>query len=240
MNPADLSPHTSSTYNQDLERVRSQVLEMGGLVEDQLKRVMIALLQSDSALGRKVASEDPAVNRMELAIDEACIRILATRSPTARDLRLVVAIIKASTDLERIGDECQKLGHIAAKLAILDRPAGRYRDVEAMGHSVQETLRAALNAFSRLDAVSALDTVRKDRGIDQQYEKIQSQCVVDMKTDSTVVHRALEIMWAVRSLERIGDHAKNICEYVIYTVHGMDIRHTSLDLISQKLAPPAK
>jgi phosphate transport system protein len=238
MTAADFSPHTSRGYNQELEGVRSQVLAMGGLVEDQLKRLMVALIQADIALGRKVAAEDSTVNSMELAIDEACIRILATRAPTARDLRLVVAIIKASTDLERIGDECQKLGHISAKLATLDRPAERYRDIETMGHCVQATVRAALNAFAHLDAVSALETVLKDRGIDQQYEKIQGQCVADMRATAIVVDRALEMMWAVRSLERIGDHAKNICEYVIYTVHGMDIRHISLDLIAEKLAPP--
>ncbi|HEX4377952.1 MAG TPA: phosphate signaling complex protein PhoU [Steroidobacteraceae bacterium] len=239
MQAADISHHTSRRYNHDLESVRSKVLAMGGFVEDQLSRSLLALIDADSSLGRAVASDDCKVNGMELSIDEECSRILATRAPAAGDLRMVVATIKAITDLERIGDECEKVGLIAAKLATLERPADRYREVKHLGRRVQVMVRDTLDAFARLDATSALETARTDRAIDEQYEAIQRQCVADMVADPDSIHRSIETMWAVRSLERIGDHAKNICEYVIYMVHGKDIRHTSLDHVARELAQSA-
>ncbi len=239
MQATDISHHTSRRYNQDLESVRSKVLAMGGFVEDQLSRSLMALIDADSSLGRAVANDDSKVNGMELSIDEACSRILATRAPAAGDLRMVVATIKAITDLERIGDECEKVGLIAAKLATLERPADHYREVKHLGRRVQIMVRDTLDAFARLDAVAALETARNDRAIDEQYEAIQRKCVADMIAEPALVHRSIETMWAVRSLERIGDHAKNICEYVIYMVHGKDIRHTSLDHVARELAQSA-
>jgi phosphate transport system protein len=239
MEAADISHHTSRRYNQDLEQVRSKVLAMGGFVEDQLSRSLMALIDADSTLGRAVASDDYKVNGMELLIDDECSRILATRAPAAGDLRMVVATIKAITDLERIGDECEKVGLIAARLATAERPADRYREVKHLGRSVQLLVHDTLDAFARLDAYAALQTCRKDRAIDEEYEAIQRRCIADMTGDSGAIRRSLDIMWVVRSLERIGDHAKNICEYVIYMVHGKDVRHTSLDAVERELAESA-
>jgi len=239
MEAADFSHHTSTRFNAELERVRSKVLAMGGFVEEQLVRGLTALTEGDSLLGRAVALDDNKVNGMEVSIDEECWRILATRAPAAGDLRMIVATIKTITDLERIGDECEKIGQIAARLAGLEHPPDRYREVRQLGGTVQTMVRDTLDAFARLDAEAAFKACREDRAVDQQYESIQRQCIELMTADPRAIRRALEVMWVVRSLERIGDHAKNICEYVIYMVHGKDVRHTSLDSAERELAERA-
>jgi len=239
MEASDLLHHTSTRFNEELERVRSRVLAMGGLVEEQLGRALTALVEADSALGQAVATEDYKVNGMEVSIDEECGRILAMRAPAAGDLRLILATIKTITDLERIGDECEKIGHIAARLAGIERPDDRYREVKHLGRTVQSMMRATLDAFARLDADTALKTCRQDRLVDDEYEAIQRQCITFMMEDPRTIRRALDVMWVVRSLERIGDHAKNICEYIIYMVHGKDVRHVSLDSIERELAERA-
>ncbi len=239
MEAADLSHHTSTRFNAELERVRSKVLAMGGFVEEMLGRALTALVEADSALGQAVAMEDYKVNGMEVSIDEECSRILATRAPAAGDLRMIVATIKTITDLERIGDECEKIGHIAARLASIERPEDRYREVKHLGRTVQTMVRATFDAFARLDADAALRTCRQDRAVDEEYEAIQRQCITFMMEDPRTIRRALDVMWVVRSLERIGDHAKNICEYIIYMVHGKDVRHVSLDHVERELAERA-
>ncbi len=239
MEAADLSHHTSRRFNEDLERVRTKVLAMGGLVEEQLSHALTALVQGDSALGRLVASQDYKVNGMEVSIDEECSRILATRAPAAGDLRMVVATIKTITDLERIGDECERIGSIAARLAKAEHPQDRYREVKHLGRTVQLMVHNMLDACARLDSTLALETARNDRIVDEEYESIQRQCITFMMEDPRTIRRALEVMWVVRSLERIGDHAKNICEYIIYMVHGKDIRHTSLESVEQELISQA-
>ncbi len=235
MEAADLSHHTSRRFNEDLERVRAKVLAMGGFVEQQLSQALTALVDGDSALGQSVASQDYKVNGMEVSIDEECSRILATRAPAAGDLRMVVATIKTITDLERIGDECERIGNIASRLANVERPADRYREVKHLGRTVQLMVHNMLDACARLDSALALETVRQDRLVDEEYESIQRQCITFMMEDPRTIRRALEVMWVVRSLERIGDHAKNICEYIIYMVHGKDIRHTSLERVAEEL-----
>ncbi|HEX9473361.1 MAG TPA: phosphate signaling complex protein PhoU [Steroidobacteraceae bacterium] len=235
MEAADLSHHTSRRFNEDLERVRTKVSAMGGFVEEQLSRALTALVDGDSALGQSVATQDYKVNGMEVSIDEECSRILATRAPAAGDLRMIVATIKAITDLERIGDECEKIALIAARLATEERPADHYREVKHIGRAAQGMVRDALNAFARLDADLAVRTARSDRIVDEEYESIQRQCITFMMEDPRMIRRALDIMWVVRALERIGDHAKNVCEYVIYMVHGKDVRHRSLERVEQEL-----
>jgi len=235
MEAADLSHHTSRRFNEDLERVRSKVLAMGGLVEEQLAGALNALIEGDSKLGQAVARNDHAVNGMEVSIDEECSRILATRAPAAGDLRMIVATIKTITDLERIGDECEKIAHIAARLANDERPADRYRAVKHLGRITQTMVRDMLDAFARLDAELAVTTARNDRRVDEEYEAIHRQCITFMMEDPRSIRRALDIMWVVRALERVGDHAKNVCEYIIYMVHGKDVRHTSLERVEQEI-----
>src|ERR1700761_1150817 len=235
METADLTHHISQRFNQDLEKVRNQMLQMGGFVEEQLHRAILALVEGDSRLGESVAADDHKVNGMELSIDEECSRILAIRSPAAGDLRVIIAIIKTITDLERIGDEGEKIAYIASRLATMEQPEDRYREVKLLGRHVAQMVHDALDAFARMDSQAALKTAQEDRMVDEEYDSIQRQCITFMMEDSRTVRRALEIMWIVRALERIGDHAKNICEYVIYMVHGKDIRHTSLEDVAEQL-----
>jgi len=235
MEKSDLSHHILSRFNDDLERVRTNVLQMGGLVEEQLKLAVEALVEGDSRLGEQVAHGDVKVNAMEVAIDDDCSRILATRSPAASDLRLIVAVIKTITDLERIGDEAEKIGYIGSRLAAVERPADRYRELKHLGRIVGDMVHEALDAFARMDAEAAVTVAKKDRLVDEEYEAIQRQCITFMMEDPRTIRRALDVLWVARALERIGDHAKNVCEYVVYMAYGKDIRHLSLDEVENQL-----
>ena len=226
MQTSGLSDHISRRFNKDIEELRNNVLSMGGLVETQLSRAIAAMVSGDSELGLKVARDDYKVNKLEVAIDEECSRILATRAPAAGDLRLIVAIIKTITDLERIGDEAEKIGFLASKLAAMDRPTDSYRELKNLGNHVSHMLRDAMNAFARFDIEEAMDVVREDERVDEEYDTITRQCITFMMEDPRSIKRVMNVTWAARSLERIGDHAKNICEYVIYMVQGKDVRHT--------------
>jgi len=235
MDVEDLGHHISRRFNEDLEHVRSSVLAMGGLVEEQLDRAIRALADADSALGLQVAEDDIKVNRMEVSIDEECSRILATRAPTASDLRLVIAVLKAITDLERIGDEAEKIGVLSARLASLERPSTNYRELRNLARHVKAMVHNALNAFARLDTKAALDVVKADDAVDEEYESIYRQGITFMMEDPRTISRVMDTTWMARSLERIGDHAKNICEYVIFMVHGKDVRYTGLKNIEAEV-----
>ena len=228
MDATKFTDHISRRFNKDIEDLRNTVLGMGGLVETQLSRAIAAIVSGDSELGLQVARDDYQVNNLEVDIDEECSRILATRAPAAGDLRLIVAIIKTITDLERIGDEAEKIGFLASKLAGMDRPPDSYRELKNLGSHVSHMLRDSMNAFARLDVAEALEVVREDELVDDEYDAITRQCITFMMEDPRSIKRVMNVTWAARSLERIGDHAKNICEYVIYMVEGRDIRHTDI------------
>ncbi|MFO1399987.1 MAG: phosphate signaling complex protein PhoU [Steroidobacteraceae bacterium] len=232
---AGLGHHISSRFNEDLERIRTSVLEMGGLVERALAQALASIRLAESRAALLVAQEEARVNELERLIDEDCSRVLATRSPTASDLRLVVATLKTITDLERVGDESEKVAVIAARMAMRERPNNGYRELRHMGELVAAMLRDALDAYARLDVALALEGARRDRVVDEEYEAIQRQCITFMMEDPRTIRRSLDAMWVVRSLERIGDHAKNICEYVVYVVHGKDVRHTRLEDVVNEL-----
>ena len=168
------------------------------------------------------------MNNLEVNIDEECSRILATRAPAAGDLRLIVAIIKTITDLERVGDEAEKIGFLASKLAVMDRPPDSYRELKNLGNHVLQMLRDAMNAFARLDVAASLDVVKEDEEVDAEYEAIARQGITFMMEDPQNIKRVMNVTWVARALERIGDHSKNICEYVIYMVEGRDVRHTDI------------
>jgi phosphate transport system protein len=233
MEASDLTDHISKRYNKDIEDLRNRVLAMGGVVEAQLSRAITAIVTGDSELGLQVAEDDYKVNELEVSIDEECSRIIATRAPAAGDLRLIVAIIKTITDLERIGDEAEKIGFLASKLAGMDRPPDSYRELKSLGTHVSHMVRDAMNAFARLDVVEAFEVVREDHDVDAEYNAIQRQCITFMMEDPRSIKRVMNVTWAARSLERIGDHAKNICEYVIYMVRGRDVRHTGISDASE-------
>ncbi len=235
MEVEDFGHHISRRFNEDLENIRSAVLKMGGLVEEQLDRALQALSQADSELGLKVAHDDYKVNELEVEIDEECSRILATRAPAAIDLRLIVAVIKTITDLERVGDEAEKIGFLSARLASADNASNNYRELRNLARHVTQMLHRTLDAFARLDAKEALEIVKSDEDVDQEYEAIYRQSITFMMEDPRSISRVMDLTWAARALERIGDHAKNICEYVIYMVHGKDIRHVNLDTVEENV-----
>jgi phosphate transport system protein len=238
MSTEGLSHHISSRYNSDLERLRSSVLEMGGVVERQLSSAIGGITEPDARVMVRVAQEELRVNQLERSIDEDCSRILATRGPTASDLRLIITILKTITDLERIGDEGEKVAAIAARLAMRERPNNRYRELRNLGELVTGMVHDTLDAFARLDTKLALEVLRRDRTVDEEYEAIHRQNITFMMEDPRSIRRALDVMWVVRSLERIGDHAKNICEYLIYLVLGKDVRHTRIEEIEKELLAP--
>jgi phosphate transport system protein len=232
MEASDFTDHISRRFNKDIEDLRNSVLAMGGLVEAQLSKAVTAIVSGDSELGLRVANDDYMVNELEVSIDEECGRILATRSPAASDLRLIVTIIKTITDLERVGDEAEKIGYLAAQLAAMDRPADSYSELKILGNHVSNMLRDAMNAFARLDIDAAYDVVAEDERVDKEYDALTRQCITFMMEDPRSIKRFINVTWVARSLERIGDHAKNICEYLIYMVEGRDVRHTALTVKS--------
>jgi phosphate transport system protein len=238
MSTEGLSHHISSRYNEDLERLRSSVLEMGGLVERQLTQAIGGITEPDARVMVRVTQEELRVNQLERSIDEDCSRILATRGPTASDLRLIITILKTITDLERIGDEGEKVAAIAARLAVRERPNNRYRELRNLGELVIDMVHDTLDAFARFDTNLALAVLRRDRTVDEEYEAIHRQNITFMMEDPRSIRRALDVMWVVRSMERIGDHAKNICEYLIYLVLGKDVRHTKIEEIEKELQAP--
>lgn len=227
------SQHISQQFEKELQDIRSLVLAMGGLVEQQVANAQKALLTADTELARSVIALDEDVNELEIKIDEECIQIIALRQPTASDLRLVAGILKTITDLERIGDESVSIARMAMNLSEKDRPKKNYRELQSMGNHVLGMLRDALDAFARVDAEQAMKVAHEDRDIDAEYEGIIRQLITYMMEDPRTVTKAIDMMWSARSLERIGDHASNICEHVIYLVEGKDVRHLSLEKMEE-------
>lgn len=235
MDKLNLTHHISQKFNEELEDVRNRVLAMGGLVEQQLVDALRALTEGDSELGRAIEQHDFKVNQFEVSIDEECSRILARRQPAASDLRLILAIIKTITDLERIGDEAEKIGRFAARLAEQERPNTNYREIEHLGNHVRTMLHDALDAFARLDAEAAVRVAKEDERVDGEYDALSRQSITFMMEDPRTIRRVLDVMWSARALERIGDHAKNICEYVIYLVRGKDVRHAGFEAMEREV-----
>jgi phosphate transport system protein len=232
----DYQHHISATFNTELESLRNQVLSMGGKVEQQLTSGLDALVTMDSGEAEVIVNRDREVNQMEMAIDEECSTILARRQPTASDLRLVIAIINMNRDLERIGDEAVKVAKQAVRMTEDGMSPSNCIELRHIGSLVVIMLRQALDAFARLDADLAVEVVKGDDVVDKEYGSAMRSLVTFMVEDPRNIGAILNEMWALRSLERIGDHACNIAEHVVYLVKGMDIRHgglKELDAINQ-------
>ena len=226
--------HISTQFNVELEDVRQRVLAMGGLVEQQITEATQALMNGDRALAEQVVANDAKVNQMEVFIDEECSRILARRQPTASDLRLVYAVIKTITDLERIGDEAEKIARMAIDLTNHTRTTEGMLEVQHLSRQVVQVVHDALDAFARIDTEMALTVAHADQAVDREYEALMRQCITFMMEDPRTIRRVMDMIWSIRALERIGDHAKNIAEYVIYLVKGKDVRHVSLEVMEKE------
>ncbi len=216
--------HISGQFNVELEAIRTHVLTMGGLVEQQLSFAMQALHKDDIDLARKVVKDDHKVNALEVSIDEACTRIIAKRQPTAKDLRLIMAIIKTITDLERIGDVATKIAEVT-----IENPSTKERhfhvSLEPLCRQAIDMLHQVLDAFARMDVESAAMVYKLDDKIDAEYEAVIRQLMTYMMEDPKNIPTILQVMWSARAIERVGDRCQNICEYIIYFVKGKDVRH---------------
>lgn len=219
-----LGRHISGQFNVELESIRTHVLTMGGLVEQQLSFAMQALNKGDEDLARKVVRDDHKVNAMEVSIDEACTRIIAKRQPTAKDLRLIMAIIKTITDLERIGDVATKIAYVAIESP--DAKESQFQvSLEPLCRQAIDMLHQVLDAFARMDVEAAALVHKLDDKIDKEYEAVIRQLMTYMMEDPKNIPHILQVMWSARSIERVGDRCQNICEYIIYFVKGKDVRH---------------
>ncbi|AZZ90216.1 MULTISPECIES: phosphate signaling complex protein PhoU [unclassified Hahella] len=221
--------HISQQFNVDLRELRNHVLVMGGLVEKQVADAVEALVRGDSELAEMVRQNDNDVDKLEITIDEECTRVIAKRQPTASDLRLVVAIAKMVNDLERIGDESEKIAKNALQLLEEGEAPRGYVEVRHIGSHVGKMVHDALDAFARFDLDLAFEVMKEDKSVDIEYKTAMRSLVTFMMEDPRSISRILSVMWVLRALERIGDHARNICEHVIFMVKGKDVRHASLE-----------
>ena len=227
--------HISRQFDEELEEIRARVLKMGGLVEAQLDKTLHALREDSSEQIVDVEKLDRKVNKLEMLIDEECTQILAKRQPAAGDLRLIIATSKSVRDLERIGDEAERVAPMVRHALDNDASNKSFKGLLSLGEHVKELLHATLNTYARMDSRSAVLNMRMDQHIDEEYSRVVVRLVNLMKKNSDNISDALDVIWAARSLERIGDHCINICENVIYLVEGEDVRHTALDRIKEKL-----
>jgi len=219
--------HTLKQFDAELETVRARVLQMGGLVEEQIVRAMESLATGDIQLAVRVVDEDHKVNGLEVAIDEECSTIIARRQPTAVDLRMLMMVVKTITDLERIGDEAAKIARMTQLIYESDRPlVPRTNEIRRMADVALGMLRNSLDAFARLDLTIAAKVVRQDDRVDEAFRAILRQLITFMMEDPRTISHAIEILFIAKAIERIGDHAKNMSEYVVYMVKGKDVRHT--------------
>ena len=228
--------HISRQFDAELEAIRANVLQMGGLVESQIKSAVESLLSGDVALMTRVIEDDHRVNAMEVKIDESCSHVIARRQPTAGDLRLIMTVVKTITDLERIGDEAEKIARMAKLLSQKHGLAlPRYHEISHAAEIAVEMLRKSLDAFARLDVAMAAQVVRQDDQVDEEFRAIMRYLITFMMEDPRTISTSLEILFVAKAIERIGDHAKNMSEYVVYMVKGKDVRHTSIEEIEREV-----
>lgn len=224
MDKLNVSRHISGQFNEELEAVRNHVMNMGGLVEKQLKEALSAVQEGDEELAQKVLSNDYLINNLEVNIDEECTRIIAKRQPAASDLRLIMAIIKTIADLERIGDEAEKIARVALE-SFNSKQKEFLQNLDNLGRHVLDILKNTLDAFARMDDKAAWSVHQTDKKIDREYEALMRQLMTYMMEDPRAIPQIMSVIWSARALERIGDRCQNICEYIIYFVKGKDVRH---------------
>ena len=228
MDNLQIGRHISGQFNEDLERVINNVMHMGGLVEKQLTDALAAVNQADVNLAKQVLSNDYQINAYEVSIDDECTRIIAKRQPAAGDLRLIMAIVKTIADLERIGDEAEKIAKVALE-SFSSQQQDLLVNLDNLGRRVLEFLQASLDAFTRMDCDTAIKIHQMDDKINREYEALMRQLMTYMMEDPRSIPQVMTVIWSARALERIGDRCQNICEYIIYFVKGKVVRHTTAE-----------
>ncbi|KQW56986.1 phosphate signaling complex protein PhoU [Variovorax sp. Root411] len=228
--------HLSSQFDSELNAVSSRVMELGGMVESQIHTAVYALLQFDVDAADRVMETEHRVNAMEIDIDRELSSIIARRQPTARDLRLLIAISKTTANLERVGDEANKIARMVK--SIIESGSARQlptTELRIAADLASGLLRTALDAFARLDTAAALSILKDDDLIDKEFDGFVRKLVTYMMEDPRTISASLDLLFLAKAIERIGDHAKNIAEFIIYIVKGADVRHTSMQEIESAL-----
>jgi len=227
--------HLTKQFDIDLETLRSRILQMGGLIEAQILAAIDGLYSGNIQSLEQVIENDRRVNGFEVSIDTECSHIIARRQPAASDLRLIMGVSKAVTDLERVGDEAKKIAVVSKQIHESWRlQIPRLADIRRAGSIVVGMLRKTLDAFARLDAVAAAEVIRDDAAIDEAFRGMMRQLITYMMEDPRTISTAFELVWVARALERMGDHSKNMAEQVIYIVKGTDVRHTTFEDIERE------
>ena len=229
-----MSEHTSKMFEAELEGIRTRVLQMGGMAELQIVKAMEGLSEGDLLLIDQVIENDSRLNEMEIELDQICNQVIAKRQPAAIDLRMINTVQKTITDLERIGDEAKKIAKTAKQLHTSTSPFMPQIRLSHLADAVVDMLRMALDGYARLDTIAAAQVVRQDKEVDAEFKGIMRQLITYMIEDPRTISQSIELMFVAKSLERIGDHAKNIAEYVVFMVKGRDVRHTSLEEIERE------
>ena len=228
--------HLSSQFDSELNGVSSRVMELGGLVESQIRQAIYALSQFSIEVADQVAESEVRVNGMEIEIDRELSSIIARRQPTARDLRLLIAISKTTANLERVGDEANKIARMAKSIAKSGTPRSLPTlDLRVSADMASGLLRKALDAFARLDTAAALDILKEDDLIDQEFDGFVRKLITYMMEDPRTISSSLDLLFIAKAIERIGDHAKNIAEFIIYIVKGEDVRHATVAQVESAL-----
>ncbi|MBO1254255.1 phosphate signaling complex protein PhoU [Alteromonas sp. 5E99-2] len=226
--------HISAKFNIELENLRHSVMTMGGELEKQMVDTLYAIRHNHAGLAEQVILNDIKINSMEIQIDEECMRIIAKRHPTASDLRLVMTVSKTTADIERMGDEIERIAKLVTKNK-LPHSEDIKSSMANIGDRVIHMMRGTFDAFARQDDDSALEVYDSDNIIDSEYKKLLTHIAAEMKKNTGDMEDWLEVLWALRSLERIGDRCKNICEYVVYLARGSDVRHVPLETLTRKI-----
>ncbi len=221
-----MNRHISGQFDSEMDSAKRLLIEMGALVEQQVGDAGEAFFRHSDESASRISQVEDQVNAMEKRLDDACVQIIALRQPTATDLRTMIAVMRSSTDLERIGDEAEKIAKLARKLSRHSVPADQYSDLRKLHAAVEALLFEALDAVGRGDADKALRVIAMDAAVDELYRAIHEERARSLAEGVDNVDIVLAVLWAARGLERIGDHAKNICEYIVYAVRGKDVRHS--------------
>jgi phosphate transport system protein len=230
-----MTEHTYKQFDTELESVRAQVLEMGGLVEDMVNKAIDSLVAGDVALARQVIASDERVNALEMSCDQACTQIIARRQPAAGDLRMVLTIIRTINDLERIGDKAAKIARFTVQMHDSDRISiPRYNELKFMSSLALKMLREALDSFARVDATSAASVARQDIQVDEEFHLVTRHLITYMMEDPRTISTFIDLMFVAKAIERIGDHAKNISEYVVFMVKGTNVRHATIEELEKE------